>query len=86
MTFALCNTGLHTNYSLMEELIACKKAIGKVVPGAPNVSTPANSIFGSHVYFVTEIIKIYFMIFAGNPASAGWNNWFKHASSSKRIQ
>lgn len=30
--------GLHTNYSLMEELIACKKAVGKVVPGAPNVS------------------------------------------------
>ncbi|EEF50477.1 cell division protein FtsY homolog, chloroplastic [Ricinus communis] len=34
----LCDTSgrLHTNYSLMEELIACKKAIGKVVPGAPN--------------------------------------------------
>lgn len=31
-------SGLHTNYSLMEELIACKKAVGKVVPGAPNVS------------------------------------------------
>lgn len=30
-------SGLHTNYSLMEELIACKKAVGKVVPGAPNV-------------------------------------------------
>lgn len=27
---------LHTNYSLMEELIACKKAVGKVIPGAPN--------------------------------------------------
>ncbi|KAF8413123.1 hypothetical protein HHK36_001099 [Tetracentron sinense] len=35
----LCDTSgrLHTNYSLMEELIACKKAVGKVVPGAPNV-------------------------------------------------
>ncbi|XP_011093162.1 cell division protein FtsY homolog, chloroplastic [Sesamum indicum] len=34
----LCDTSgrLHTNYSLMEELIACKKAIGKVVSGAPN--------------------------------------------------
>ncbi|CAI0470628.1 unnamed protein product [Linum tenue] len=34
----LCDTSgrLHTNYSLMEELIACKKAVGKVVPGAPN--------------------------------------------------
>lgn len=31
--------GLHTNYSLMEELIACKKAVGKVMPGAPNVSS-----------------------------------------------
>lgn len=30
-------SGLHTNYSLMEELIACKKAVAKVVPGAPNV-------------------------------------------------
>lgn len=30
--------GLHTNYSLMEELVACKKAVGKVVPGAPSVS------------------------------------------------
>ncbi|GAV85576.1 SRP54 domain-containing protein/SRP54_N domain-containing protein [Cephalotus follicularis] len=34
----LCDTSgrLHTNYSLMEELIACKQAVGKVVPGAPN--------------------------------------------------
>ncbi|XP_062155676.1 cell division protein FtsY homolog, chloroplastic [Alnus glutinosa] len=34
----LCDTSgrLHTNYSLMEELIACKKAVGKVVTGAPN--------------------------------------------------
>lgn len=30
-------SGLHTNYSLMEELISCKKAVAKVVPGAPNV-------------------------------------------------
>lgn len=30
--------GLHTNYSLMEELISCKKAVAKVVSGAPNVS------------------------------------------------
>ncbi|KAL0385832.1 UNVERIFIED_CONTAM: Cell division protein FtsY, chloroplastic [Sesamum radiatum] len=30
------SSGLHTSYSLMEELIACKKAIGKVVSGAPN--------------------------------------------------
>ncbi|KAB2595568.1 cell division protein FtsY [Pyrus ussuriensis x Pyrus communis] len=29
-------SGLHTNYSLMEELIACKKAVAKVMPGAPN--------------------------------------------------
>ncbi|KAL6124267.1 PREDICTED: cell division protein FtsY homolog, chloroplastic [Fragaria vesca subsp. vesca] len=34
----LCDTSgrLHTNYSLMEELIACKKAVGKVMPGSPN--------------------------------------------------
>ncbi|XP_010055217.2 cell division protein FtsY homolog, chloroplastic [Eucalyptus grandis] len=34
----LCDTSgrLHTNYSLMEELVACKKAVAKVVPGAPN--------------------------------------------------
>ncbi|GKV13071.1 hypothetical protein SLEP1_g24143 [Rubroshorea leprosula] len=34
----LCDTSgrLHTNFSLMEELIACKKAVGKVVRGAPN--------------------------------------------------
>ncbi|KAK3021438.1 hypothetical protein RJ639_045627 [Escallonia herrerae] len=34
----LCDTSgrLHTNYSLMEELISCKKAIAKIVPGAPN--------------------------------------------------
>ncbi|KAL7611137.1 hypothetical protein Lser_V15G14339 [Lactuca serriola] len=34
----LCDTSgrLHTNYSLMEELIACKKAVAKVVQGAPN--------------------------------------------------
>ncbi|KAF7153343.1 hypothetical protein RHSIM_Rhsim01G0153000 [Rhododendron simsii] len=34
----LCDTSgrLHTNYSLMEELIACKNAVGKVVAGAPN--------------------------------------------------
>ncbi|KAE7999809.1 hypothetical protein FH972_004204 [Carpinus fangiana] len=34
----LCDTSgrLHTNYSLMEELIACKKAVGNVVSGAPN--------------------------------------------------
>ncbi|KAK1560296.1 hypothetical protein Q3G72_024839 [Acer saccharum] len=34
----LCDTSgrLHTNYSLMEELIACKKAIGKIVSRAPN--------------------------------------------------
>lgn len=35
---SVCFLGLHTNYSLMEELIACKKALGKVVSGAPNVS------------------------------------------------
>ncbi|KAI3518220.1 hypothetical protein L1887_06723 [Cichorium endivia] len=28
--------GLHTNYSLMEELIACKKAVAKIVPVVPN--------------------------------------------------
>lgn len=34
----LCDTSgrLHTNYSLMEELISCKKAVSKVVRGAPN--------------------------------------------------
>ncbi|GAB4844438.1 hypothetical protein Ancab_037802 [Ancistrocladus abbreviatus] len=34
----LCDTSgrLHTNYSLMEELVACKKVVGKVVPGSPN--------------------------------------------------
>lgn len=34
----LCDTSgrLHTNYSLMEELIACKRAVSKVVPAAPN--------------------------------------------------
>ncbi|CAB4269907.1 unnamed protein product [Prunus armeniaca] len=34
----LCDTSgrLHTNYGLMEELIACKKAVSKVIPGAPN--------------------------------------------------
>ncbi|KAG5565711.1 hypothetical protein RHGRI_001581 [Rhododendron griersonianum] len=34
----LCDTSgrLHTNYGLMEELIACKNAVGKVVAGAPN--------------------------------------------------
>ncbi|KAM0945405.1 putative signal recognition particle, SRP54 subunit, GTPase domain, AAA+ ATPase [Dioscorea sansibarensis] len=34
----LCDTSgrLHTNYSLMEELIACKKAVAKLVSGAPN--------------------------------------------------
>ncbi|KAI3498299.1 hypothetical protein L1887_34071 [Cichorium endivia] len=36
----LCDTSgrLHTNYSLMEELIACKKAVAKLVPVAPNVT------------------------------------------------
>ncbi|KAK6142855.1 hypothetical protein DH2020_023203 [Rehmannia glutinosa] len=34
---AKASSGLHTNYSLMEELVACKKAVGKVVSGAPNV-------------------------------------------------
>ncbi|KAF3325032.1 cell division protein FtsY [Carex littledalei] len=34
----LCDTSgrLHTNYKLMEELIACKKAVARVIPGAPN--------------------------------------------------
>ncbi|PHU29187.1 Cell division protein FtsY -like protein, chloroplastic [Capsicum chinense] len=34
----LCDTSgrLHTNYSLMEELVACKKTVSKVVNGAPN--------------------------------------------------
>ncbi|TMW85868.1 hypothetical protein EJD97_022365 [Solanum chilense] len=34
----LCDTSgrLHTNYSLMEELVACKKAVSKIVNGAPN--------------------------------------------------
>ncbi|XP_058214849.1 cell division protein FtsY homolog, chloroplastic isoform X1 [Rhododendron vialii] len=34
----LCDTSgrLHTNYGLMEELIACKNAVSKVVAGAPN--------------------------------------------------
>uniref|UniRef100_A0A803LA19 SRP54-type proteins GTP-binding domain-containing protein n=1 Tax=Chenopodium quinoa TaxID=63459 RepID=A0A803LA19_CHEQI len=33
------SVGLHTNYSLMEELIACKKDVGKIVSGAPNILT-----------------------------------------------
>ncbi|KAK3204982.1 hypothetical protein Dsin_019028, partial [Dipteronia sinensis] len=35
---ALCDTSgrLPTNYSLMEELIACKKDVGKIVSCAPN--------------------------------------------------
>ncbi|KAI3898778.1 hypothetical protein MKW92_046374 [Papaver armeniacum] len=34
----LCDTSgrLHTNFDLMEELITCKKSLGKVVAGAPN--------------------------------------------------
>ncbi|XP_072970836.1 cell division protein FtsY homolog, chloroplastic isoform X2 [Typha angustifolia] len=34
----LCDTSgrLHTNYSLMEELITCKKAVAKIIPRAPN--------------------------------------------------
>ncbi|CAN4125799.1 unnamed protein product [Withania somnifera] len=34
----LCDTSgrLHTNYSLMEELVACKRAVSKIVNGAPN--------------------------------------------------
>ncbi|PHT59179.1 Cell division protein FtsY -like protein, chloroplastic [Capsicum baccatum] len=34
----LCDTSgrLHTNYSLMEELVACKKTVSKVINGAPN--------------------------------------------------
>ncbi|XP_078441878.1 signal recognition particle receptor protein, chloroplast (FTSY) [Wolffia australiana] len=34
----LCDTSgrLHTNFNLMEELVACKKAVSKVVSGAPN--------------------------------------------------
>lgn len=34
----LCDTSgrLHTNYSLMEELVSCKKSVAKVIPGAPN--------------------------------------------------
>ncbi|MCL7028184.1 hypothetical protein MKW94_026799, partial [Papaver nudicaule] len=34
----LCDTSgrLHTNFDLMEELITCKKSVGKVVAGAPN--------------------------------------------------
>ncbi|XP_049399196.1 cell division protein FtsY homolog, chloroplastic [Solanum stenotomum] len=34
----LCDTSgrLHTNYSLMEELVACKKVVSKIVNGAPN--------------------------------------------------
>lgn len=34
----LCDTSgrLHTNFDLMEELIACKRAVSKVVRGAPN--------------------------------------------------
>nr|GEV80290.1 cell division protein FtsY homolog, chloroplastic [Tanacetum cinerariifolium] len=34
----LCDTSgrLHTNYNLMEDLVASKRAIAKLVPGAPN--------------------------------------------------
>lgn len=34
----LCDTSgrLHTYYSLMEELVACKKVVSKIVTGAPN--------------------------------------------------
>ncbi|CAA7403676.1 unnamed protein product [Spirodela intermedia] len=34
----LCDTSgrLHTNFNLMEELVACKKAVAKVISGAPN--------------------------------------------------
>ncbi|KAF3964368.1 hypothetical protein CMV_011335 [Castanea mollissima] len=33
---AKASLGLHTNFNLMEELIACKKAVEKIVPSAPN--------------------------------------------------
>ncbi|KAK8951400.1 hypothetical protein KSP39_PZI004747 [Platanthera zijinensis] len=34
----LCDTSgrLHTNYSLMEELVSCKKSVAKIIPWAPN--------------------------------------------------
>jgi len=38
-------SGLHTNYSLMEELISCKKSVAKVIPGAPNVSPRFFTLF-----------------------------------------
>lgn len=43
-------SGLHTNYSLMEELIACKKAVTKVMPGAPNVSSAVGHFY--HIFII----------------------------------
>ena len=50
-------SGLHTNYSLMDELKACKKAAGKIVRGAPDVSCDLDVLYSSH-YFYT----IYFCL------------------------
>ena len=34
----VCTSGLHTNFNLMEELKACKRAIAKTLPSSPHVS------------------------------------------------
>ncbi|XWS35759.1 hypothetical protein CRYUN_Cryun20dG0023500 [Craigia yunnanensis] len=54
----LCDTSgrLHTNYSLLEELRACKKAVGKVIPGAPIVQDSTSNC--SNIFRYMEILLV----------------------------
>lgn len=51
-------SGLHTNYSLMEELISCKKSVAKVIPGAPNVSQVVYSFSPNLILLLVNVWEL----------------------------
>jgi len=51
-------SGLHTNYDLMEELISCKKAVAKVMFGAPNVWLWSIYFSAFNANFLTEKLQV----------------------------
>ena len=51
-------SGLLTNYDLTEELISCKKAVTKVMSGAPNVWIQSIYFSAFNANFLTEKLQV----------------------------
>lgn len=84
----------------MEDLVACKKSVGKIIAGAPNVRSlfilmwraqyECSSIYLISFFhdYASSILDFNtsFSVHVGNPSCIGWDYRLKHAPASKRVQ